>query len=190
MRRFQSLAFWCAVAIVGGLGVTPVNAQEAGCCRGMHGQQPGGGRHGRPHGGGRHGDPSHQADREIFHFLLEHRADIRRTVTPLPNGVETLTESDDPTVVAKLQTHVQAMARRVEEQRPIHRRDPLFAEIFRHADKIKMQLTPTPQGLKVLETSDDPYVVQLIQAHAEVVNLFVKNGWSEMRKDHPLPVRQ
>ena len=189
MRGFKSLVFWSTVAIVGGLGVERVNAQEPHCCRGMHGKQQGG-MHGKRQGGGMHGDPTHQTDREIFHFLLEHRTDIHRTVTSLPNGVETLTESDDPTIVDKLQAHVQAMSRRVEEQRPIHRRDPLFAELFAHADKIEMQLEPTSKGIKVIETSDDPYVVQLIQAHAEVVSLFVKNGWSEMRKDHPLPVRQ
>jgi hypothetical protein len=42
----------------------------------------------------------------------------------------------------------------------------------------------------VVETSTDPYVVKLLQAHAEVVNGFIANGHAEMMKNHPLPARQ
>jgi hypothetical protein len=132
-------------------------------------------------------DAAHRADMELFHFLLDHRSEITRKVTKLPNGVETLTESANPKVVEKLQAHVRSMYERVKAGRPIHARDPLFAEIFRHADKITMKVEKTEKGVKVIETSDDPHVARLIQAHAEVVNLFLKNGRAEMRKNHPLP---
>lgn len=138
-------------------------------------------------GGGKGKDAAHRADMELFHFLLDHRKEITRKVTNLPDGIETLTESDNPTVVEKLQAHVASMYQRVEEKRPIHARDPLFAEIFRNTDKIKMKLEKTKNGVKVVETSVDPYVAKLIQAHAEVVNLFLKNGRAEMRKDHAVP---
>lgn len=132
-------------------------------------------------------DATHRADMELFHFLLDHRAEITRTVTKLANGVETLTESANPRVTEKLQAHVASMYRRVEQKRPIHARDPLFAEIFRHADQITMQMEKTPKGVRVVETSANPYVARLIQAHAEVVNQFLRNGHLEMRKNHPLP---
>jgi hypothetical protein len=135
-------------------------------------------------------DATHRADMELFHFLLDHRSEITRNVTDLPNGVETLTESANPKVTEKLQAHVASMHERVKEKRPIHARDPLFAEVFRHSDKITMKVEKTEKGVKVTETSDDPYVAKLIQAHAQVVNLFIKNGRSEMRKDHPLPDRK
>jgi hypothetical protein len=141
-------------------------------------------------GFGKGKDASHAADMELFHFLLEHRAEIDRKVTSLPKGVETLTESKNPKVTEKLQTHVQSMYKRVEEKRPIHARDPLFAEIFRNTDKIKMVLEKTKQGVKVVETSEDPYVAKLIQAHAEVVSLFLKNGHAEAMKNHPLPEKK
>jgi hypothetical protein len=138
--------------------------------------------------GGRFGkDAAHKADMELFHFLLDHRQEISRKVTNLPNGVETVTESDDPKIVEKLQAHVASMYKRVEEKRPIHARDPLFAEIFRNADKITMKLEKTKKGVTVVETSDDAYVAKLIQTHAEVVNLFLKNGRSEMMKNHSPP---
>ena len=87
----------------------------------------------------------------------------------------------------KLQAHVASMYKRLEAKRPIHARDPLFAEIFRNADKIKLKLEKTKKGMKVVETSDDAYVAKLIQSHAEVVSLFLKNGRAEMMKNHTLP---
>ncbi len=138
-------------------------------------------------GGGFGKDAAHKTDMELFHFLLDNRKEITRKVTNLPNGIETLTESDNPKVVEKLQAHVESMYKRVEEKRPIHARDPLFAEIFRNADKIKMKLEKTKKGVKVIETSEDAYTAKLIQAHAEVVNLFIKNGRAEMMKNHALP---
>jgi hypothetical protein len=41
----------------------------------------------------------------------------------------------------------------------------------------------------VTETSDDPYVAKLVQKHAEVVSLFLKNGHAEVRRNHSLPER-
>jgi uncharacterized protein len=140
---------------------------------------------GRGFGAGR--DATHQADMVLIHFLLDHRREIARDVTNLPNGVETLTESENPAVVEKLQAHVASMYSRLEEGRPIRARDPLFAEIFRNKDKITMKLEDTERGVKVIETSEDPYVAKLIQAHAEVVSLFLKHGHAEVRKNHALP---
>jgi hypothetical protein len=124
-----------------------------------------------------------------FQFLLDHRTQITRKVTNIASGVETLTESDNRDVAAKLAVHVEAMHKRLLERRPIHMRDPLFREIFRHADKIKLTFEKTPKGVKVSETSKDPYVARLIQAHAEVLNKFLANGHAEVRKNHPVPSR-
>jgi hypothetical protein len=135
-------------------------------------------------------DAAHIADMELFHFLLDNRTKITRSVTNVANGVETVTESDDPKIVQKLQAHAESMYKRVEQGRPIHARDPLFAEIFRNADKIEMKLEKTEKGVRVVETSEDAYVAKLIRRHAKVVNLFVKNGRAEMRKDHALPHEQ
>ena len=132
-------------------------------------------------------DAQFAADRDVFHSLLQNHEAIRREVKNTENGVETLTESDKPEIAAKIQEHVAAMAKRVEQRRPIHMRDPLFAEVFRHADKIHLKYEKTAKGVRVVETSDDPYVVKLIQAHGGVVSLFVKNGFAEARKNHEVP---
>jgi hypothetical protein len=126
-------------------------------------------------------------DRDVFHFLLANKDKIKRTVKELDNGVETLTESTDPEIVSKLQEHVASMYRRVHDVRPIRMRDPLFREVFQHADQIKMQVENTEQGIKATETSTDEYVVKLIQAHARVVTGFVEKGFEEARKNHQPP---
>jgi hypothetical protein len=134
-------------------------------------------------------DPAHMADMQLFHQLFDHRAEITRQVLMRSDGVETLTESTNPQVAGLLQAHVTSMLARVKERRPIHQRDPLFAELFRYADRINARYESTPGGVRVFETSADPYVVKLLQAHAEVVSAFIANGRSEMMNNHPLPPR-
>ncbi len=149
--------------------------------RGMQGNGQGNGQVAEQH------DNRHDADREVFQFLLSNHDKIKRTVTDLPNGVATLTESDTPEIAAKIQEHVEWMADRIKTASPIRMRDPLFAEIFKHTDKIKMQHEDTDKGVRVTETSDDPYVAKLIQAHAKVVSGFVERGFAEAMKNHPVP---
>jgi intracellular sulfur oxidation DsrE/DsrF family protein len=123
----------------------------------------------------------------VFHYLLEHHKDIRRTVKRLDNGVETLTESDRPEVAAKIQEHVAAMHKRVKEGRGLRFWDELFAAIFNKYDRIAMTVEKTDKGVRVRETSDDPTTVKLIQAHADVVSKFVAHGFEEAHKNHPVP---
>jgi hypothetical protein len=144
---------------------------------------------GRGGKGGKGKDADFAKDQDTFHYLLDHRKEIRRTVTKVEKGVDTLTESDNAAVAGRIVEHAEAMHRRVKDRRPIHLRDPLFAELFRHADKIVMVVEKTPKGVRVKETSDDAYVAKLIQAHADVVSKFIANGHEEVRKNHPVPER-
>jgi hypothetical protein len=169
--------------------VTPAFGQ-AGFCGFGQGEPPPGFGHGGHCGRGMMGDGAHGADMLVFHHLFEHRTEITRQVVLRGDGVETVTESRNPEVTRLLQTHVAAMLARVKEGRPIHRRDPLFAELFRYADRIKASYESTAGGVRAVETSEDPYVVKLLQAHAEVVSAFLANGWSEMMKNHPVPLRE
>jgi hypothetical protein len=138
-------------------------------------------------GHGHAADEQFEKDHNDFFFLIDHRDSIRRTVKNLPNGIETLTESDQADVAATIQEHVEAMYDRVENVNPIRMRDPLFREIFANAKKIKMDVEHTDHGVRVMETSQDPYVVKLLQEHAKVVSLFIKNGYSELPKNHAAP---
>jgi hypothetical protein len=142
---------------------------------------------------GHHGmldDSASAPDTQVFHQLFDHRTEITRHVVLRSDGIDTVTESTNAEVTRLLQTHVTAMLARVKESRPIHQRDPLFAELFRYADRISAKYEATAGGVRVIETSADPYVVKLLQAHAEVVSAFIANGHAEMMKNHPLPVRE
>ena len=138
-------------------------------------------------GGGMMHDGAHAADMQLFHQLFAHRSEITRNVVMRSDGIETMTESMNPDVTRLLQTHVTSMLARVKDRRPIHQRDPLFAELFRYADRINAEYESTTRGVRVVETSDDSYLVKLLQAHAEVFSAFIANGQSEMMKNHPLP---
>jgi len=179
-RRTRFIALTAGLATAAALGVaTAVFAHPAarpsgrgeGMCGGpgMGGMGPGGG---------------HGADMMGIHALFAHRDQIRRTVTQIPGGVRTTTESDDPAVVAQLREHVRSMYARLEDGRPINARDPLFAALFENADKIRMKSENSEKGITVTETSDDPKVVDLLRRHAEVVNRFIANGMHEMMRTH------
>ncbi len=174
MRINLMKTLWAAGAAVLLAGLA--SAQPGSCCRG----------NGRGQG---MMDADHRADMALFRYLLDHRDRIQRTVTEIDNGVVTVTESDDAEVRSRLREHVKSMYARVDEGRPIHARDPLFAEISRHADQIQMTMEDTERGIRIRETSEDPYVAKLIKAHAKVVDAFLENGHAEMMKDHPVPER-
>ena len=152
--------------------------------RGMGaGRGPGGGR-GPGAGRGMGPNASMRADQDVFHYLLEQHERIRREVKDLDDGVETLTESDDAAVAAKIQEHVAAMHERIKTGRGLRFWDELFVAVFRNHDKIKMVVENTEHGVKVTETSDDENTVRLIQAHAVVVSKFVKRGFDEAHENH------
>ncbi|WP_412069732.1 cupin domain-containing protein [Rubrivirga sp. IMCC43871] len=127
-------------------------------------------------------------DMGTIHSLLTDHDAIERRVVDLPDGVETWTESDDPAVAENIREHVHAMDARLEDGRPIRRWDPLFAEIFEHADAIDMVIEDTPRGVRVVETSDDAYVVTLIQQHAHrAVSEFIADGMERAHDPTPMP---
>lgn len=173
--KTKKVALFATLTIAGMLGVAATVLAHAG------GGPPGrggmcGGKGMGPGGGG--------GDMRGIHALFARRGDIRRTVTEIPGGVRTTTESDDPAVAAQLREHVQAMYARLKEGRPINARDPLFAAIFENADKIAVQMEDTPTGISVTETSADATVVGLVRRHAEVVSKFIANGMHEMMRSH------
>lgn len=173
------LARWFVLMVVI-LATVPVLAQRG----------PGRGFGRGSEGPGHRQDDRFDEDRELFQFLLKNHKKITRTVKELPDGVETLTESGDPEIAAKIKEHVKWMQYRVEETKPIRMRDPLYAELFRHTDKIEMVRVETKNGVRVTETSDVPYVAKLIQSHAKAVSGFVNRGFAEAMKNHPVPEKE
>lgn len=124
----------------------------------------------------------------VFHQLLTDHARIKRDVQDVPGGIVTVTTSDDPAVAALIRTHVAQMKERVERGQPVRRWDPLFAELFRPADRIVMKVEDVTGGVRVTETSDDPQVALLIRQHARRgVSEFVARGFDRAHEPTPLP---
>ena len=117
-------------------------------------------------------------ERRDIHGLLFNHDRINRTVTNLPDGIRTVTESDDPEVAATIKKHVADMGKRVEEGRdpglPIE--SPALHSIFRDKDKIKTVVETTERGVIVTQTSGDSVVVTALQAHAVEVSELVRDG--------------
>lgn len=126
-------------------------------------------------------------DRDVFQTLLGNYGRIEREVEIVSDGVETVTESDDPSIAILIKDHVRAMKSRVEERRRIRQWDPMFRAVFNNAGAIEIEIVETDRGVRVRETSADPAVAKLIQAHARVVDGFVARGGAESREAHPVP---
>ena len=129
----------------------------------------------------------HRYDQSVFHRLLERHDAIHRELTYLANGIRAVTTSDDPEVAALLQDHVPAMHRRLRENFPLRRWDPLYVAIFENRERIHMAIELVAGGVRVEETSDNPYVVGLIQAHGEAVTAFARRGHDAASRPSPMP---
>ena len=128
-------------------------------------------------------------DRDVFQTLLGNHELIRRETTEIPNGIETVTESDNADVAELIQDHVAAMKVRIENGYRLRQWDPMFVAVFDNAGKIRMEYEKTAKGMKVREVSDDAYVAKLIQAHAKMVSGFVARGTEESKLAHEPPAR-
>jgi hypothetical protein len=118
-----------------------------------------------------------------IHTLLVNHDRIKRTVTNLPNGIRTVTESDDPALAAQIKQHVADMGKRVaagdDPGLPIES-DDLHA-IFRDKDKIHTGYETTPKGIVVVQTSDDAKTVGELQRHAAEVTDLVNGGMAALQ---------
>jgi hypothetical protein len=141
---------------------------------GMHGQM---GRGRMSMMGMGHGSATTSEMGEIHSMLFNHDS-IKRTVTNLPNGIRTVTESDNPEMAATIASHVAGMGKRVKEGRdpdlPIQ--SQTLKIIFKNRDKITTTYESIPKGVVVLQTSDDSETVAALQKHAAEVTDLANRG--------------
>lgn len=122
-------------------------------------------------------DTTHAEVDELTTLFLRH-PDITRSVTNLPNGIETVTESSDPDVAAAITGHVVAMVDRMETGRDpmIPIQSPTLQILFERGNRVITEMVPTETGLRVIQTSDDPEVVAALQTHAAEVTDLADRG--------------
>ena len=168
MRR--QFVFWIVLFILtlGLILVTPllVNSREILVAQGMmHDGMMGGG-----------------GDMNIIHQLFANRGQIHRTVKEIPNGIQAVTESDDPNVTALIQSHVPKMYQRIDNGQtfPMIRMVATLPTMFSNANRYQRQYELTSKGIIVTETSDDREMLDVIREHAREVTGFVEEGMPAM----------
>jgi hypothetical protein len=161
MRKFL---LWLSLGIVS-IVVSSILLSQSNLGQGMRGMQ------------GRMG-MDHRADAQTIHQLFSNHTQIRRTVTEIPNGIRSVTESDNPAVTALIQSHVSQMYEKVNSKRsiPMIGMSSTLPTMLRSANQYQRQLHETAKGIEVIETSNDPNLVAVIREHAQEVTRFVEQG--------------
>jgi hypothetical protein len=124
-------------------------------------------------------------DRDVWQTLLHHHASIHRTVTRLPNGLAAVTESDDPAIARLIQDHALAMKQRMTTGARVRIWDPVFVELFDRHDKVRLDVTLTPRGVSIRETTEDPATLRLMRSHAAGVSDMVREGSAASQRPTP-----
>jgi len=206
-QRTLKWAIGVGATLTLGLGAIAVYAQSGHMGAGMGAMQ--GGQHphemmhgtgrGMGHGAGGHGaggqgamsgptgmltkqDAGSAADMNLVHDLVTSHASIKRTVKNLPNGVSTITESDDPKIAQAIKAHVASMSARLNDGREFNIFSKTLPVLFENADKITSKVEMTEKGTVVTRTSGDAKVVAALQGHAGEVSELVQDGPAAMQR--------
>lgn len=127
-------------------------------------------------------DEAFGADMQLAHGMLQGHDTIKRTVTHLPDGIRTVTESDDPEVAGFIIAHVASMEKRLSEGKIFNLFSPTLPVLFDNKDKIKTAVETTDKGAIVTQTSADAKVAAALQAHAAEVSELARDGMAAMMR--------
>jgi len=128
------------------------------------------------------GDAQFQADMRLVHEMLASYRTLKRSVTNLPDGIRTVTESDDPQAAQALKAHVASMQKRLDEGRIFNLFSPTLPVLFEKKDRIRTAVETTDKGVIVTQTSADAEVVVALQAHAVEVSELAAGGMAAMHR--------
>lgn len=110
--------------------------------------------------------------------LFRHFETLTREVETLPDGIRTVTRSSDEAVMAALVSHVTGMIGRVEagDDPQIFIQSPTLDIFFVRGDGIETEIDITDAGIVVVQTSDDPDLVEALHLHAAEVSDMADRG--------------
>jgi hypothetical protein len=128
-------------------------------------------------------DTTTMAELAVTHDLFVNNDKITRTVTNLPDGISTLTESSDPRIAGMIKSHVADMGKRVaaNDNPGLPIESDALRSIYSNYDKIQTRIEVTANGVAVVQTSTDRETVAALQQHASEVTGFVKDGMAAMQ---------
>ena len=174
----------CAFALVASAGVL---LSPSGAAAQMHGQGAKAGMHGHGADGTGHdearmpglrGENATDAESQELAIMFRNFQTITREVDTLPNGIRTVTRSSDEAVMDTLISHVVGMIERVEtgDDPKIFIQSPTLDIFFERGDRIETSIDVTDDGIVVVQTSDDPALVEALQTHAAEVTAMADQG--------------
>jgi len=127
---------------------------------------------------GLRGEDATDAESGELAILFRNFPLITRQVTNLPNGIRTVTYSENEELMGILVSHVVGMIDRVETGRDpkVFIQSPTLDILFERHAAIVTEIENTDAGIIVTQTSDDPEVVQALQTHAAEVTAMADRG--------------
>ena len=110
--------------------------------------------------------------------LFENHAELTRRVENLPNGIRTVTETENSELRDALASHIMSMFLRVDEKRDpeIPIQSPTLDILFEKSESIVTEMEYTATGVAIVQTSSDPEVVTALQVHAAEVSDLALRG--------------
>lgn len=122
-------------------------------------------------------DATEQESAELA-VLFRNFQTFERTVERLPNGIRTVTRSNDPEVMDALVSHVVGMIGRVEEGRDpqIIIQSPTLDIFFDRHEALDTTIDVTEGGIVVTQTTDDPELLAALYTHADEVSDMAARG--------------
>jgi hypothetical protein len=129
-------------------------------------------------------DPAMTSRMSLIHDLVVNHDRITRTVTNLPDGIRTVTESDDPRIALGIKEHVRTTAQAISDAKDhsLPMASAALRTIIENAALIQTRTDTTAKGVIVVQTSSDSATVVALQQHAAEVSELVKGGMEALRK--------
>jgi hypothetical protein len=124
---------------------------------------------------GENATPEESADLAV---LFNNFDTITREVENLPNGIRTVTRSSDADVMDALVNHSVGMIDRVGQldDPKILIQSPTLDIFFLHGNEILSDVSVEDEGLVVVQTSNNPEIIEALQTHAAEVTAMTERG--------------
>ncbi|MDC1228111.1 hypothetical protein N8Z63_00035 [Octadecabacter sp.] len=124
---------------------------------------------------GENATPEESADLAV---LFNNFDTITRKVENLPNGIRTVTRSSDADVMDALVNHSVGMIDRVGQldDPKILIQSPTLYIFFLQGEDIVSEVSIEDEGLIVVQTSENPQIVEALQVHAAEVSAMADRG--------------
>ena len=116
--------------------------------------------------------------------IFQKHIEIKRSVSNLPNGISTLTETKNPELRDAIISHVSMMITRLDEGKnpEVIIQSPTLDALFDVHNEIETEIELTDAGVIVKQTSTNPKVALLLQQHAAEVSDMSQRGMASVHE--------